>query len=111
MRVIQRGSLSTSESGHSFIAKMQVGNEHLEMGRTLGVQVQEVGDISRKKKVTRDVSSPEPKGLHGMKTMAEVIRTSFEPGVLASVMPEGFRHVNVYLPWRRNGRSQLRESW
>ena len=86
--------------------KMQVSNEHLEMGRTLGVQGQEVRIYREKKEnVTRDVSSPELKGLHSMAKMLGMIPTRFEPGVLASVMPEGLRYVDAYLPWWRNGRA------
>ena len=86
------------------LPKMQVGNEHLEVGRTPGVQGQEVGDISRKEEnVRRDVLSPELKGSHGMTKLLEMIPTSSEPRVLASVMPEGSRRVSTYLPWWRNG--------
>ena len=45
-----------------------------------------------------------------MTKMPEMIPTSFEPGVLASVIPVGLRHVNAYLSRWRNRRDQLRES-
>ena len=83
------------------LPKMQVGNEHLEMGQTLGLRTQEVGDISRKKEEKKDAGRlvAGAKGLYAMTKMPEVIPINFWPGVLASVMPERLRCVNAYLPW------------
>ena len=91
--------MSTREPGHSFIRDRL----NARGAGTRGL------DISRKKrKCGAGRLIARAKGVVWHDENAS--ETSFEPGVLASVMPEGLGHVNAYLPWWINGRGQLRES-